>query len=56
MLWEVWVIEGLVDSKWVILIKLYYCMVDGIVVIYLLVGFFDESMSDSFVSNIYMIM
>lgn len=52
-LWEVWVIEGLADSKWAILTKLHHCMADGIAATHLLAGLSDESMSDSFASNIH---
>lgn len=37
-LWEVWVIEGLADSKWAILTKLHHCMADGIAATHLLAG------------------
>lgn len=29
-LWECWVIEGLPDNKWAILIKLHHCVADGV--------------------------
>ncbi len=29
-LWEVWMIEGLADSRWALICKVHHCMVDGI--------------------------
>ena len=29
-LWEMWVVEGLVDGRWAIVSKMHHCMVDGI--------------------------
>ncbi|OKH72508.1 diacylglycerol O-acyltransferase [Mycobacterium sp. SWH-M1] len=34
-LWECWIIEGLQDSRWAMLVKIHHCMADGIATMHL---------------------
>lgn len=47
-LWEIWVIEGLGDNRWAILIKVHHCMADGIAATHMLAGLCDEGVGGSF--------
>lgn len=40
-LWECWVIEGLADGKWAILVKIHHCIADGIAATAALAKLFD---------------
>lgn len=51
-LWECWVIEGLADDQWAVLIKVHHALADGIAAANLLAGLCDESHVDSFASSI----
>jgi len=42
-LWEMWVVEGLADGSWAILLKLHHCMADGVAATDLLSVILDES-------------
>jgi WS/DGAT/MGAT family acyltransferase len=42
-LWEMWVVEGLDDGSWAILLKLHHCMADGVAATDLLSVILDES-------------
>lgn len=42
-LWHIWVIEGLTDDRWAMLIKVHHCVGDGIATSHLLTGLCDES-------------
>jgi WS/DGAT/MGAT family acyltransferase len=44
-LWELWVVEGLADGGWAILMKLHHCMADGVAATDLLSVLLDESAS-----------
>lgn len=52
LLWECWIIEGFNGNCWVILIKIYYCMVGVMLVVYLLVRFCDDVDGSVFVNNV----
>lgn len=41
-LWEVWMMEGLADDKWALLIKLHHCIADGISATAMLTSFCDD--------------
>ena len=54
-LWEIWVIEGLSDNRWAMLIKIHHCMADGIAATHILAGLCDpgsNGIGDSFASHI----
>lgn len=51
-LWECWVIEGLADDQWAILMKVHHCMADGIAATHFLTAMFDNSDVGSFAGNI----
>lgn len=40
-LWQSWVVEGLADDRWALLIKVHHCMADGIAAMHLLAGLTD---------------
>jgi diacylglycerol O-acyltransferase / wax synthase len=47
-LWECWVIEGLKDNCWAILMKIHHCMADGISATRILAQLCDEVEGDAF--------
>jgi diacylglycerol O-acyltransferase / wax synthase len=52
-LWECWMIEGLSDGQWAILMKIHHCIADGIATTQLLSRLSDERGDDTFVSKIH---
>jgi diacylglycerol O-acyltransferase / wax synthase len=52
-LWECWVIEGLGDDQWAILMKIHHCIADGIATTQLLSRLSDEGREDTFASEIH---
>ena len=42
-LWEIWMIEGLSESRWALLSKVHHCMVDGVSATDLMTVMFDEA-------------
>ena len=42
-LWEIWMIEGLSDNRWVLLSKVHHCMVDGVSATDLMTVMFDDA-------------
>lgn len=51
-LWEIWVIEGLADNRWAMLMKVHHCIADGIATAHMLAGLSDHGVGDSFVGKI----
>jgi diacylglycerol O-acyltransferase / wax synthase len=47
-LWECWVIEGLKDNRWAILMKIHHCMADGISAARILTLLCDGTEGDAF--------
>lgn len=47
-LWECWVIEGLKDNRWAILMKIHHCMADGISAARILTRLCDDAEGDTF--------
>lgn len=45
-LWRVWVIEGLTDDRWAMLIQVHHCVGDGIATSHLFTGLCDENDND----------
>ncbi len=42
-LWEIWMVEGLSQSRWALLSKVHHCMVDGVSATDLMTVMFDDS-------------
>ncbi len=51
-LWECWIIEGLSDDRWAILMKLHHCIADGIATSQMLAKLSDSDGGDTFAKNI----
>ncbi|MGY4711700.1 WS/DGAT/MGAT family O-acyltransferase [Mycolicibacterium sp. CBM1] len=51
-LWECWVIEGLAQDRWALLVKVHHALADGIAASNLLTGLCDEADVTSFASSI----
>jgi len=51
-LWECWIIEGLSDNRWAVLMKLHHCIADGIATTQMLAKFSDSAGGDTFAKNI----
>jgi diacylglycerol O-acyltransferase / wax synthase len=51
-LWECWIIEGLSDSRWAILMKLHHCIADGIATTQMLAKLSDGGGGDTFAKKI----
>ncbi|MGH3560794.1 MAG: wax ester/triacylglycerol synthase family O-acyltransferase, partial [Mycobacterium sp.] len=45
-LWEIWVIDGLSDNRWAMLMKVHPCIADGVATVHILTGLSDNGMSD----------
>jgi diacylglycerol O-acyltransferase / wax synthase len=51
-LWECWIIEGLSEDRWAILMKLHHCIADGIATTQMLANLSDTSGGSTFAKNI----
>ncbi len=51
-LWEIWVIEGLADDRWALLMKVHHCIADGIATAHMLAGLSDQGIGPSFAGRI----
>jgi diacylglycerol O-acyltransferase / wax synthase len=51
-LWECWIIEGLSEDRWAILMKLHHCIADGIATTQMLANLSDTSGGRTFAKNI----
>lgn len=51
-LWECWVIEGLTDDRWAVLIKLHHCIADGIAAAQMMAQLSDDCGGDTFAKDI----
>jgi WS/DGAT/MGAT family acyltransferase len=51
-LWECWIMEGLTDGRWAILMKLHHCVADGIATTQLLAKLSDVGGGDTSAQNI----
>jgi diacylglycerol O-acyltransferase len=47
-LWECWVVEGLKDNRWAILLKIHHCVADGMAAIRILTRLCDRIDGDAF--------
>jgi diacylglycerol O-acyltransferase len=51
-LWECWIIEGLADGRWAMLMKIHHCIADGIATMHLISGLSDEGEGETFATEI----
>ncbi|HET7667015.1 MAG TPA: wax ester/triacylglycerol synthase family O-acyltransferase [Mycobacterium sp.] len=51
-LWECWIIEGLADERWALLMKIHHCIADGIATMHMISGLSDDGEGDTFASEI----
>lgn len=51
-LWECWIIEGLAEGRWAILMKIHHCIADGIATMHMLAGMGDGGEGETFVTEI----
>ncbi|MDH6194015.1 diacylglycerol O-acyltransferase [Mycobacterium frederiksbergense] len=52
-LWECWIIEGLAEGRWAILMKIHHCIADGIATMHMLSGLSDGGVEDTFANRIH---
>ncbi|ULE33421.1 WS/DGAT/MGAT family O-acyltransferase [Mycobacterium sp. IDR2000157661] len=51
-LWECWIIEGLADDKWALLMKIHHCIADGIATMHMISALSDGGEGETFASRI----
>jgi diacylglycerol O-acyltransferase len=51
-LWECWVVEGLPDDQWAMVMKLHHCIADGIATMHMLAGLSDGGEGDTYATEI----
>ena len=51
-LWECWVIEGLQNGRWAVLMKIHHCIADGIAAAQMLASICDPDTGETFASDI----
>jgi WS/DGAT/MGAT family acyltransferase len=51
-LWECWVIEGLKDNQWAILMKIHHCLADGSSAAHILTRLCDDADTDAFANHV----
>ena len=51
-LWECWIVEGLADDRWAILMKIHHCIADGIATMHMFSGLSDGGVGDTFATAI----
>lgn len=51
-LWQCWVIEGLAEGRWALLMKVHHCLADGIATMHMLAGLSDGGEGQTYVSAI----
>jgi diacylglycerol O-acyltransferase len=51
-LWECWIIEGLADGRWAMLMKIHHCIADGIATMHMISGLSDEGEGETFATEI----
>lgn len=51
-LWEIWVIDGLTDGRWAMLMKVHHAIADGIAMAHMLAGLSDGGIPKSFAGRI----
>lgn len=51
-LWECWIVEGLADGKWAILLKIHHCIADGIATMHMFSSLADGGEGETFATEI----
>ncbi|KUI30353.1 diacylglycerol O-acyltransferase [Mycobacterium sp. IS-1742] len=51
-LWECWIVEGLPDDRWAMIMKLHHCIADGIATMHMLAGLSDNGDGDTYATEI----
>lgn len=51
-LWQCWIIEGLADDRWALLMKVHHCVADGIAIMQMLAGLSDDGAGETFVGAV----
>ena len=51
-LWECWIIEGLADNRWALLMKIHHCIADGIATAQMLAKLSDGGAGETFASSV----
>jgi len=51
-LWECWIVEGLPDNEWAMIMKLHHCIADGIATMHMLAGLSDGGEGDTYATEI----
>ncbi|MEV3901516.1 wax ester/triacylglycerol synthase family O-acyltransferase [Mycobacterium sp. NPDC050551] len=51
-LWECWIIEGLADDRWALLMKIHHCIADGIATAQMLSKLSDDGVGETFAADI----
>ncbi|QZA08401.1 wax ester/triacylglycerol synthase family O-acyltransferase [Mycolicibacter heraklionensis] len=46
-LWEIWLIGGLTDHRWAMLVKVHPCLADAVATVHILTGLSDDGLADS---------
>ena len=50
-LWECWIIEGLTDDRWAVLMKIHHCIADGIATAQMLAKLSDDGTGETFATS-----
>jgi len=51
-LWECWIIEGLAEGRWAMLMKIHHCIADGIATMHMISGLSDDGEGETFATAI----
>jgi diacylglycerol O-acyltransferase len=51
-LWECWIVEGLADDRWAMLMKIHHCIADGIATMHMISGLSDDGEGETFATEI----
>lgn len=51
-LWECWIIEGLADGRWALLMKIHHCIADGIATIHMFSGIGDNGEGPNYLTKV----
>ena len=51
-LWDCWIVEGLPNNQWAMIMKLHHCIADGIATMHMLAGLSDSGEGDTYATAI----